>query len=149
MKSCHTCRNQHICSIYKSFDQTNTEGLKMQILTTHETPTEKTTSSWMDIFRAIARACNYYQVWESRAELTTHTKKYAQDLAKNLKKDKSFTKQFINATSPESRIKLITRRLDDSYDEIIDFLSRSQKDLEDAEEIYESFTHEVLSYFGY
>jgi hypothetical protein len=120
----------------------------MHILTTSEQPTEKTTNSWMGIFRAIARSCSHYTVWESREQLTKNTKKYAQDLAKTLHKDKSFVSEFMQESSNESRIKLIDSRLDDSYEKIIEFLAKSQKSEEEAEEIYESFRHEVMQYFG-
>jgi hypothetical protein len=120
----------------------------MQVLTSSEIPNDKTTSSWMDIFRAIARSCAHYTVWESRLELTNNSKKYAQDLAKSLHKDKTFVSEFMKESSNESRIKLIDGRLSDSYDQIIEFLSKSQKDQESAEEIYEAFCHEVMQYFG-
>lgn len=149
MKSCHNCKNQHICVFYRDYNDVTTKGLQMHILSTSEQPTENTTSSWMDIFRAIARSCSQYTVWESRTQLTKNTKKYAQDLAKTLHKDKSFVSDFMHATSNEARMKLVDSRLDDSYDQIIEFLAKSQKDQEEAEEIYESFCHEVMQHFGF
>lgn len=148
MKSCHNCKNQHICAIYRQYDQATQEGLKFHILTTNETPNEKTTSSWMGIFKAIARSCNHYTVWETRQSLTKDAKKYAKDLADGLKKNKYFTKEFLNAPSPEARIKLIDQELDNNYDKIIDFLSKCLKNQEEAEDCYESFEHEVMSHFG-
>lgn len=148
MKSCHNCKNQHICAVYRDYNDVTTKGLQMHILTTSDHPTENTTTSWMGIFRAIARSCTHYTIWETRTQLTKNTKKYAQDLAKTLHKDKNFVSEFMKETSNESRIKLIDSRLDDSYDQIIEFLSKSQKDQEEAEETYESFCHEVMQYFG-
>lgn len=148
MKSCYNCENRNICSFYEEYNKVTTKGLQMHVLTTSEQPTEKTTSSWMDIFRAIARSCSHYKVWESRTQLTKNSKKYALDLANNLHKDKSFVKEFLNSPSNEARVKLIRARLDDSYEQIIEFLSKSQKDQEEAEELYEVFEHEVMSHFG-
>jgi hypothetical protein len=148
MKSCHNCKNQHICAFFRDYEAVTTKGLQMRVLTTSEAPTEETTSSWMDIYRAIARSCSHYTVWDSRLQLTKNTKKYAQDLARNLQKDKSFVQEFLVAPSNEARVKLLDRRMDDNYDQIIEFLAHSQKDQETAEDLYESFQHEVMQYFG-
>lgn len=148
MKSCHNCKNQYICAFYRDYNKVTEDGLKMRILTTSEAPTDNTTSSWMDIFRAIARSCTSYTVWDSRKELNKESKKYAKELAKSLKSNKQFIKDFVEAHSNEARIKIIDSELDNNYDKIIDFLSKSQESQEQAEDLYESFELEVMSHFG-
>ncbi len=146
-RSCHDCKNQQICSIYKDINQVVSMGLKTHIITTATIPTELTKNSWMEIFKSLAGSCTRFTKYDGQ-ELPKQAVKYAESIFKNLSKNKDFLKDYVLCISDEGRRRLVHEYLDLEYENIIEYLTVVFKNKEEAEDKFEVFQDYISAKFG-